>query len=161
MNSIYPINPGDRTPVSGSKKVSQDKTAEKVKAIAVPQMPRREYAASPLQEAQDLVRFIRKEWDHLSVEELAGKLIDLQDRVSLLSKESSSAIEKVHKQAEHLYFQFLFPVAAEVEKERVYSLAKNIHDAAHRTLTAGSLAPFQELSVTQRREVIRYTATGA
>lgn len=108
---------------------------------------------SRLQQAKNLYKSIRKDWDNLEPEELAEKIVDLEERVSQL-KESSPAVEKIKKQAERLHFQFVFPIVLELEKGS-HSFAGTVQGIAQKILKTQSLQPMHELSEGQKREVLQ------
>lgn len=144
------------------------KTAAKVTQIRLPVHLQkgglRDKNVTLLQQAKDLSKAIKKEWNELEPEALAEQIIALEDKVSLL-KESSPEVEKIRKQAEHLHFQFVFPVVLEMDASpsggyMPLSFARSVHTTANEILKKNSTAPFKELSSTQQREVLRFATRG-
>lgn len=166
--NIGPIVP--RQGVSGAKSVKGESaskaTADKVSKIRLPVVYQNRTLqgrqVAYLKEASDLSRYIKRKWDEMTPEELAEKIIDLEDKVALI-KETSPSIEKVRKQAQHLHFQFVFQVAREMdaapsESAMPVSFARMIYNAAHKVFETNSVAAFQGLNGMQQREVMRYAA---
>ncbi len=172
MGSINPIRRGSEPYTSETRQAKGSTrsaaTAAKVNQIAQlpagPQKGLRGRAVTPLDFASDLSKRIRRDWNTLNPEELAEKLIDLEERVAHLT-ETSPGVDKIKKQAEHLQFQFVFPVALELEptssgKLMPPSFAKTIYQFAKQVFQNQSLEAFQILSATQQREIIRIAARG-
>lgn len=167
------INPIGREPVSipGSSKAKGSPrsaaTAAKVSQIVqlpvVKQKGLQGRQITPLYLANDLSKKIQRDWDLFDPEELADKIIELEDRVAQL-KESSPAVEKIKKQAEHLHFRFVFPVALELEansgKAMPATFAKTVYNMAKQVFQTHSLHAFQNLSATQKHEVMRIASRG-
>ncbi|MBX7067545.1 MAG: hypothetical protein K1X28_09985 [Parachlamydiales bacterium] len=167
------INPIRRDPVahvprsSKAKGISQSAaTAAKVDQVVqlpvVKQTGLRGRQVALLKDATDLSKNIRKNWDMLAPEELAEKIIDLEDRVTLL-KGDSPEVAKVVKEARTLHFRFVYPVALELEtsgKSMPPSFAKTVYHAAKQVFDTNSVAPFKQLSPVQQQEVIRIAMGG-
>ncbi len=140
-----------------------DVTAAKVSQIRLPVHSQkgglRDRNITLLKEASDLSRAIKKDWNELEPEALAERIIELEDKVALL-KESSPAIDKIKKQAEHLHFQFVFPIVLETKAAVPNSFARNIYEKAREILKKNSTAPFKELSRTQQYEVTQLIRKG-
>jgi hypothetical protein len=161
------INPIRKDPVShtqGSAKPKRDSqdtsTAAKVNGIVklgvVKQTGLQGRFVTKLSEANQLAKRIRHDWNFLPPEELAERIIDLENRVAEF-KESSPAVDKIKKQAEHLHFQFVFPVVLELQepgKSMPPTFARTIHQAANQVFKSHSLQPFQQLNSTQQREIL-------
>lgn len=114
-------------------------------------------AVSQLQQIKNLYKSVQQEWNELSPEDLAEKIIDLEGRVSELTG-SSAAIDKIKKQVEHLHFQFVFPIVLELERGKSDeimppSFAKVIDGIAKEVLQKNSLQPLNQLNPAQLGEV--------
>lgn len=166
--NIGPIVP--RPGVSGAKSVEGESaskvTADKVGKIRLPVVYQKRTLqgrqVAHLRESGDLAKHIRSKWDEMTPEQLAEQIIALEDKVALI-QESSPAVEKVRKQAQHLHFQFVFPVAKEMdgappEGEMPVSFARMIYKAARDVFKTNSVHAFNDLNGVQRREVMRYAA---
>jgi uncharacterized protein with PhoU and TrkA domain len=101
--------------------------------------------------AQDL----KKDWDLFNPEELADKIIDLEDQIEQLG--SGRKVELIRGEAEHLHFHFVFPVALELETSE-YSFAKAIDTIAKKILKTESVEAFYELNEVQQQEILRRCA---
>ncbi len=166
MDSIYPTSPKDPSyRVSGSKHArglsQSEQTAAKVCRIQLPSIdPKtglRGRQIALLKEAGELAKKIKSDWNLLAPEELAERIIELENKISLF-EETTPEIEKVKKQAEHLHFQFVFPIALEVSvsEQSIPSFAKAVHQAANQIFKTHSLHAFHVLSRVQKEEVMRY-----
>ena len=140
----------------GAKKPNKNAaTAAKVAQIAqfpaLGQKGLQGRSISRLEQAKNLYKSLRKDWDNLSPEELAEQIIDLESRVSEFT-ESSPTVDKIKKQVEHLHFQFVFPIVLELQ-EGSQSFAATVHKLAQKVLKTQSIHPFNQLSEPQQREV--------
>lgn len=143
MNPI--IRRTETKPVEGSSlpvKAGFTGTAQKMRGVV-----------HLLQEARGLQQRIQKDWDQLDPYELAELVVELQGRVALLEG-SSSAIEKIKKQAELLHFQFVFPIVLELDKKGGF--AKEVDRIAKEIFQRQSLQPFGQLDPIQQKEINRY-----
>ena len=167
---VQPISPKDPVSrVSGSEKAkgnSQSQiTAAKVRQIKLPIINEKpglgDRQITLLEEAYGLSESIYKAWQNLFPEQLAERIIELEDRVSLF-KEASPEVEKIKREAEHLHFAFVFPLVADLErrfsKTPSTSFARRIDQAADRVFRTHSLAAFDQLSNVQKQEVLRIAA---
>lgn len=167
---VHPIRRDPVGPVPRSNKaneVSQQRTTA-VKVVQIAQLPSvkqkgwrgREIAL--MKDATGLAKYIRTNWDLLAPEELAEKIVDLEDRVSCL-KGTSPAIAKIAKEARSLHFRFVFPVALELEmsgKSMPPSFARTIYQTAKQVFEMNSLHPFHRLSPVQQQEVVQIATGG-
>ena len=96
---------------------------------------------------RELANRIKTQWDRKTPEELASEIIDLEDRVALAKETPGMA--KVRKVAEDLHFQFVSPLVRDFK-----AFAKRIHQTTAKILREDSIAPFNALSPTQKREII-------
>jgi hypothetical protein len=112
----------------------------------------------PVYEVQELLKAIEREWNELSPEELADKIVDFETRVAQLP-ENLPAAKKLKKEAARLHFQFVFPITLELENGE-FSFAKAIHKLEKEMFDLQSLTPFQELNETQKREVLEIALGG-
>lgn len=148
------------TPAPKKGDSKSQKTADKVNQIA--RMPETKAAGlqgrsvAVLRDAKELSKHIRGDWNLLEPEELAEKIIALEDKVALI-KEMSPEVAKIKKQAEQLHFQFVFPIVLELDPSMPHSFVKEVNQVAKRILKEQSIFPFNEnLNSVQQREVIRY-----
>lgn len=157
-------------PVSKSKETVKTtpvkKTAEKVSEVVQLPVPmigqKRGREVQLLDDASSLVKKIQRSWDEWTPPELAEQIIELEDRVAQLNG-SSPEIEKVKRATEHLHFEFVFPVALELDanpSHHLFSFAKEIHRLAKEVFATESLIPFQHLNPVQQYEVLRYAGKG-
>ena len=156
MNPINRISsrgsiPGS-TPVTGGSKSKV--TAQKVSQLKIPILPDQTGLAvrqlTRLEDAQQLYKKIQTNWNRLAPEELAEGIIELEDKVALLS-EVTPEVAKVKELAKHLHFQFVFPLVVDLA-----IFAKTVHQIARRVLQSNSVGDFNQLSQIQQREVGRY-----
>jgi len=165
INPLRPVSVGS-TPTSKAKGTSRSaataaKVNETAKMPVVKQTGWRGREVSVLKGAQDLSKSIRRDWDSLAPEELAEKIIDLENRVTLL-KGDSPEVAKIVKEARTLHFRFVFPVALELEmsgKSMPPSFAKTVYSAAKQVFDTNSLHAFKQFSPVQQAEVIRIATT--
>lgn len=112
-----------------------------------------------LEDAEQLSQKIRADWNQLDPSEIAEKIVDLEGKVALLEG-TSPAIEKVKAAAEHLHFQFVFPVVLELnsaaEENMPFSFARTVHGVANQVLKTQSFEPVKQLNGVQIDEIIRY-----
>lgn len=112
--------------------------------------------AALLKEIQGLSKNIKSQWDELAPEELAEKIIDLEDKVALIEGKSST-VEKVKKVAEKHHFNFVFQL-----HKQIASFARSVLKDANEMAKTNSMGPFEALNKTQQQEVMRYaTREGA
>ncbi|OGN56777.1 MAG: hypothetical protein A3D96_07165 [Chlamydiae bacterium RIFCSPHIGHO2_12_FULL_44_59] len=119
---------------------------------------------TPLTQAKKLAQEIQKHWNQWDLEHTASQIIELEDRV-LAIQGTSSQIEKIKKIQQRLHFQFVHPGATELfdndrEETMPPSFLQTIQDIMQRVLRSHSLAPFQELTLNQQREVFRIVEEG-
>lgn len=158
MGSILPIKPGGQVPVSGVKKAKNSRTTEKVAQFKPPVVQPKSALGNRqvalLKEVKNLARFIQTNWNSLELEDLAEKIIDLENKVSLLPQDGVH--QEVDRLARRLHFKFVFPIAAELEvSPKMISFAKTVLEMANRILKSGSVEPFKELNSRQQYEVMR------
>jgi hypothetical protein len=173
LEVIVGINPTRRDPVASVPRSSKAKgtsqsaaTAAKVGQIVqlpvVKQTGLRGRQVTLLKDAISLSQHIKQNWDMLAPEQLAEKIIELEDRVTLL-KGNSPEVAKVEREARKLHFWFVYPVALELEtsgKSMPPSFAKTVYHAAKQVFDTNSLASFNALSRIQKQEVIRIAMGG-
>lgn len=170
MGPIFPIQPSGASPLSSRRakgSTQSEITAAKVHKMGLPIVPSKKASlqgrpVTVLQEATELSQRIRSDWDQLAPEELAEKIIELENKVSRV-KEPSAALDKVKKTAEHLHFRFVFPIAMEIETaEKAISanFAKTVYKAAGDVFKTQTLTAFTDLSQVQKREILRYAVGG-
>ena len=173
MSEMNPISSRDPLAhATGSKQVwgasPSEKTAVKVSKLQVPHIDVKTGLSgrqiSLLRDTGDLYKRIKSDWNLLAPEELAEKIIELENKVTLFN-ETSPAIEKIKKQAEHLHFLFVFPVALEMdaaptEKSMPVSFARTIYLAANKVFKTNSVQAFNSLNRMQKQEVMRYAVGG-
>jgi hypothetical protein len=143
-------------------------TAAKINQIKVPTSNTKPGLAgrqiSLLRDSSDLCKQIKSDWNLLDTEELAEKIIDLENKVTVLEKGSplDPAVEKIKKQAEHFHFRFVHPLAMEMElvseKAMPVPFAQTVYRAAKQILKTNSLRAFNDLDRMQKREILRYAA---
>ena len=104
----------------------------------------------------NLAKQIRAEWNFLSPEEQAAKVIELEGRVSRLP-EGTPGLEKTKRLAEELHFQFVFPIVRDLRG----SFTKTIRDLAREISRTQSVQLLKTLSLTQQKEVIAAARGGA
>lgn len=162
---IHPVRRDPVNPVPGSRKAkgSSPSAATAAKISQVAQMPVvkqpgwRGRQVALLKEARDLSKYIRKNWDLLAPEQLAEKIVELEDRVAVL-KGNSPEVAKIVKEARSLHFRFVFPVALELEmsgKSMPPSFARTIYQVAKQVFDTNSTEAFKRLSPVQQQEVVR------
>lgn len=168
----FSINPNQRrgtdVPVTRTKKAEKSSAvthmAEKVGQVVQLPVTKQSREVRLINDAKDLSKKIQSDWNNLTPSELAEKIIDLEGKVALLEG-STPAIEKIKKQAEHLHFQFVFPVALELsnapEAEMPFSFARSINCVAKEILQTQSLEPLKELSDRQIDEIMKIARSGA
>lgn len=170
MGTINPMLPrGPANKVTGSVKAKKgtspgEVTAAKVGQIMLPVIDQetglRGRQIALLNDTSQLSRKIKNDWNVLAPGELAEKIIELENKVSLF-EETTPEIEKIKKQAEHLHFMFVFPVALEMdaapsEKSMPVSFARRIYQAANQVFKTHSMQAFKGLNRIQKQEVLRY-----
>src|SRR5579872_7559934 len=143
--NISPILPRNQVSVPG---VKSSKASLKGREVVVLKED------SDLKEARALSKYIKRNWNELDPEELAGKIIDLESKVSLL-KGSSPAVKNVKRDMEHHHFDFVFQAAKEVKRTVSNTgmpvFANAIHQVADEVSKTNSIEPFQQLNGTQQR----------
>jgi hypothetical protein len=156
MGSIHPMSPRD--PLStGSRRAEgsspSETTAAKVSQIKLPIIEGKPGLGgrkiSLLEDVNQLSKKIRGDWNLLAPEELAEKIIELEDKVSLL-KGTSPEIAKIKRQTERLHFRFVFPLDADFQ-----IFTREIQKGANQIFKTHSLAAFHNLNSVQQREVMR------
>lgn len=103
-------------------------------------------------EIAGLIKQIHREWNALAPEALAEKIVSLEGRVAHLPP-NTPGLEKAIRQVGRLHFQFVFPIVEELLPGGAF--VRTIGNLAKRILRSGSPQAFQELSPTQRLEVLR------
>ncbi|MBX7066231.1 MAG: hypothetical protein K1X28_03265 [Parachlamydiales bacterium] len=162
------INPNspNRVPATGSSVKSNQSSAAKETASKVDQvMKTPELQGSPqtalLADVRELARRIQKQWNELTPGELAEQIVDLEGRVALLEG-NSPQVESIRRLAEHLHFQFVFPIVLELARAPLpgmpYSFARTINEIAKQVLSAQSLEPIKQLNPVQIDEIMRFAA---
>jgi hypothetical protein len=102
-----------------------------------------------------MAKAIQNQWNQLSLEDLAGRIADLEGRVEQLAA-NTPGLEKMQELSEKLHFRFVFPLALELEKTGG-SFASEVSKIAKRVLETDSLTPFYTgLSERQQQEVGRF-----
>lgn len=163
------INPNNRGPsgvsahdssIKSNKNSAAKETASKVnQAIRTPESRQ----AQNIMEVRQLADRIQNQWNELSPGELAEQIVDLEGRVALLTG-NSPQVESIRRLAEHLHFQFVFPIVLELSKAPPEGMpvhfARTVHNVAKRIIQTQSLAPISELSSRQIDEVMRFAARG-
>lgn len=86
-----------------------------------------------------LANEIKKDWDSLAPEDLAERIIDLEDRAP-----ESRVVQNLH-------FKFVFPIAIDMG-----SFINGVNKVAKEVLKTG-VAGFNQLNARQQQEVMRYT----
>lgn len=102
-----------------------------------------------------LISGLRKDWDRLEQQELAERIVDLQDQMTVLKK--NGQVISLEKKAEDIHFDFVFPVSLELKKTP-YSFAKEIDKLAKQILKSQSVDPFYQLNSVQQQEILRRCA---
>ena len=162
---IHPIRRDPVNPVQGSSKArgsspsaaTAAKVSQVVRLPAVKQTGWRGRQVALLKEARAFSKYIHKNWDLLAPEQLAEKIVELEDRVVLL-KGNDPAVAKIVKEARSFHFRFVFPVALELEmsgKSMPPSFARTIYQVAKQVFDRNSTEAFQRLSPVQQQEVVR------
>lgn len=149
MSSATPANHSDR----------MVNTSQKVNRIEMPRVKEPKQVRL-LKDAKELYKNINRDWNHLEIEDLAAKIIDLQDKVGLLQGESSQ-VKRVKKAAEDCAFLFVFSVGKELEVGKEPTFASNITEMANHILKTQSLKPFNDLNAVQQKEIIDLARRGA
>jgi len=144
-----------------------DSTAEKIipigKQLMSPQKQAglRDRHVTQLTDAEDLsskVLSLRNDWDELAPEEIAEKLSELGNRISLLTPEEKAdpAIQKTLSVFQKSEFDYVFPLSRDF-----IPFAENIHEMAHEILKNQTIEPFKELNPTQQWQVMDTARRGA
>lgn len=127
MNRINPTSTG---PVLRSSTPS--KASPKLRALA--------------DKVTALATEIKQQWDELEPEALAGKIVDLE----MLASQDFPGVAKIRRIAENYHFQFVFPIVRDLR-----TFSKTIKNLASEILRTNSTLPFQRLSPTQQKEILR------
>lgn len=134
-------------------------TAKKLNKIAKLPVIKQSRDVRLLNAAKGLYQKIQKNWNVYDPAELSQHITDLVDKVSLI-KGKSVAVEKMRKVAEKLYFQFVFPVALELneatDSNTPFSFARTVYDVAEDVFVTQSLLPMGQFNAIQNAEIIRY-----
>lgn len=102
------------------------------------------------------------QWNRLPPDEIAEKLIALNERASLISEaEASPRVQKIcegaKKQLEHLHFEFAFPIAKELDRHSLEpTFASRLHQVALRMRDDYSLNAFQALDALQQHQILPF-----
>ncbi len=116
-----------------------------------------------IEAAWELSRKIQKNWNSLPLEDLAGEIVDLEERVTKLSQ-TSEKVTQVKRAAERLHFQFVFPISQELDSrpraDMPASFAKVIGKVAERVFKTQSLEPLKQLNSPQIKEIMRQAKGG-
>jgi hypothetical protein len=160
---INPIRASEVVKVNQTSS-KEDVVANKIAGLGLPSISQKGGLANRdvilLKEVQELSRYIKKEWNELETHELAETIITLKDKVSLLPPDMKG-VKKIQRQVDRFHFQFVLPVALELDKNAtIPSFARTIHALANKVLKQGSFDP-SSLNEMQMREVTRYAKEGA
>lgn len=161
------INPNSRGPsgvsangssIKPSRNSAAKETASKVNQVIKTPESRQ---AQDISELRQLADRIQNQWSVLSPGELAEQIVELEGRVALLSGHSPQ-VESIRRLAEHLHFQFVFPIVLELSQaplpDMPYQFARTVHEVAKQIIKTQSLMPIKQLSSHQIDEVMRFAA---
>ncbi|MES2273137.1 MAG: hypothetical protein V4487_02975 [Chlamydiota bacterium] len=102
------------------------------------------------------------QWNYLPPDEIAEKLLALQERASVISADDASPrVQKIcieaKKQLEILHFEFVFPLAKELNCHSLEpTFASRLEHIAARMRKEHSLNAFQSLDPLQQRQILAF-----
>lgn len=167
------VNPMKRKQEASAVPAQEERGSKRVKEVAgkvsemaqIPVVGREGIRGKDVQllsDATQLAKRIRRSWNELTPPELAEQIIELEARVVQL-KGASLEEEKIRKVAQHLHFQFVFPMALELDADPthgLFSFAREVYEVAKQVFKNQSMHLFYRLNSIQQHETLRYAMGG-